>query len=137
MNTLSVLKIESQDGIALISKNATQEISPILKNEISRNLNNDVVNSSETQQKFKCLIESRDPPNFTLLKINKKFTIHSVVEFVQYSTNSPSIPFVQDSLQSFDDFIKFRPLFHMILLEFKCKQTNNNESIWTLNFEEI
>jgi hypothetical protein len=45
--------------------------------------------------------------------------------------------YVDDSLETGDGFITFRPILAMILTNFKCKSDNFGKTIWNLEFEEI
>ena len=84
----------------------------------------------------KCIIKSKDTPDFSMLKANQKFTIYSVIDFSEYGKSTPTIPFVADSLQVYDKFIKFRPVFSMYLTGFKCEGGNIGPNFWTLEFED-
>lgn len=136
--TTSILKIQANSRIFLISKNATQEITRI-ENKIVRNVNSNII-EQQPNRKFKTTIETNDIPDFGLLGSNKRFTIYSIVELIEHKKSLPSIPFVADSLQSFQtasrNFIKFRPIFEMQLVSFKTKSGHTQKNHWLLEFEE-
>lgn len=137
MTNISVLKIESNQGVLLVSKNARQEIFPKSKIETIRNINRKVL--SQTQPITKCIIETQDIPDFSILKPNSEFRIYSIIKLRQYGVKVPQMDYVKDSLELFDDFITFRPIFSMILTNFShtCKNNNPSQSIWKLEFEDI
>jgi hypothetical protein len=135
-NIKHILKIEVEKNIVLFSENVKQQIMLNESEKLKRNLNFDVIFSEtkETKIKYKSIIESTDPPNLLLLKTNKVFTIHSIVNFREFNMSTPSIPFVQDSVVTKDNYIEYCPIFQMALLNFKYKSENN---YWLLEFEEI
>lgn len=136
MNNISILKIESDKGVVLISKNAKQEILPKSKIEIVRNINAEPMR--QDQQKIKCIIETSDIPDVSMLKTNDKFKIYSIIKFKQYGTKTPQIEYVRDSLEVFDEYIIFRPIFTMLLTNFASVAKNEDSSPgkWRLEFEE-
>lgn len=136
MNTFSILKIETNNKIVLISKNATQEIVQE-EHDIIRNINSQII-SLNSSQKFKTIIETEDIPDFSLLKTNQIFKIYSIIDFVEYENNIPSIPYVHDSLISckgYKSFIKFRPILEMYIINIKAKTMPSHKSYWQLVFE--
>ena len=137
MNTISILKIESDAGIVLLSKNSTQEIMPIAENFIIRDVNSDAITTASKKRcKLKCIIKSKDTPDFSILNVNQKFTIYSIIDFLEYGKSTPTIPFIADSLQVYEKFTKFRPVFSMYLTGFKCEGGNIGSNFWTLEFED-
>ncbi|MDR1034639.1 MAG: hypothetical protein LBL32_01745 [Holosporales bacterium] len=137
MNKLFTLKIESDTGIVLISRNATQTLYPIDKFDIPRNLNLEPITIQRREIKQRCCIETQDIPDVSLLKSGNRFKISSLIEIRQYGSNNPIMKYVDDSLETGDGFITFRPILAMILTNFKCKSDNFGKTIWNLEFEEI
>ncbi|MDR1288860.1 MAG: hypothetical protein LBJ77_00485 [Holosporales bacterium] len=137
MNKLFTLKIESDKGVALISRNATQTLFPIDKFDIPRNLNMEPIAGQRGEIKQKCCIETQDIPDVSLLKSGDCFKISSLIEVRQYGTDSPAMKYVDDSLETGDGFVTFRPIFSMILTNFKCKSDNFGKATWSLEFEEL
>ncbi len=135
MNSQSILKIESELGTTLISRKASQEISPTIKHEILKNLNSSIITVPKKHQKLKIIIESPDSPALPSLILGQKFKIHSIIDYFEYGKKSPSVPYVADSLRTYDNCIKFKPLLNAILINFKCKKANG-EIRWILEFEE-
>ncbi|MDR0630768.1 MAG: hypothetical protein LBF70_01925 [Holosporales bacterium] len=136
MNTIAILRIESNNEALLASNDATQEIYPFVKNEVKRNLNFTPIPSKNNCIKYKCLIKTKDIPNFNLLGFEKVYKIHSIVKLQEQGT-CPSIEYVPDSIEKYDGFILFRPIFDTLLLNFKCKENNTAPPLWELEFEQI
>ncbi len=137
MNNISILKIESDKGILLISRNAKQEISPKSKTEIIRNINAQPI--KQKLQKIKCVIETTDIPDVSVLKTNDSFKIYSIIKIKQHGSKTPQIDYVEDSLEVLDEFIIFRPVFNMLLINFSCSYQNSDlaPAKWKLEFENI
>ncbi len=137
MNNISILKIESDKGILLLSRNAKQEIFPKSKIEIIRNINEQPI--KQKLQKIKCVIETTDIPDISILKTNDSFKIYSIVKLKQYGSKTPQINYVEDSLKVLDEFIIFRPIFNMLLTNFSCVSQNFDlgPAKWKLEFENI
>ena len=136
MNNISILKIESDKGTLLVSKNAIQEIFPKSKNELVRNINNQPIN--QKQRKIKCNIETIDTPDISVLNANDRFKIYSIIKLKQFG-EIPQMDYVKDSLEFFDGYITFRPVFNMLLTNFSCLSRNNEAapSKWKFEFEDI
>lgn len=136
MNNISILKIESDKGTLLVSKNAIQEISPKSKNELVRNINNQPID--QKQQKIKCTIETVDIPDISVLNANDKFKIYSIIKLKQFG-KIPQMDYVKDSIEIFDGYITFRPVFNMMLTNFSCLSKNSEAvpSKWKFEFEDI
>ncbi|MDR2598250.1 MAG: hypothetical protein LBC25_00790 [Holosporales bacterium] len=137
MNKLFTLKIESDKEVVLISRNATQTLSPINRFDIPRNLNLEPIPGQQDEIKQRCCVETQDIPDISLLKIGNGFKISSLIEVRQYGTDNPAMQYVDDSLEIGDGFITFRPIFEMILINFKCKSDNFGKATWNLEFEEM
>lgn len=136
MTNISILKIESEKGTLLLSKDATQEILPKSKIELIRNINNLPINY--IPQKIKCIIETTDIPDISILKSNDKFRIYSIIKLKQFGSKTPPIDYVKDSLEVYDESITFRPIFNMMLTNFSCSSRDNDSSSkWKLEFEDI
>ena len=136
MTNISILKIESNQKTILISKNAKQEILPMSKLEIMRNINS-IPLKSEKDGKLKTIIETKDNLDISSLNRSSIFKIYSIIKFKQFNTNPPLIEFVKDSLERFEDYIIFRPILKTVLTNFNCKTDNSGPQIWKLEFEEI
>ena len=139
MNTVSILKIISENKTVLISRNATQEIL-MNGNEIAININSQIIPDTFAR-KFKTTIETEDAPDFGLLSNNQTYTIFSIVSFYEQNRDAPSVPFVEDSLEqgvrNSEKFITFRPIFEMNLVNFSTKSSQSKKNRWILEFMEI
>ncbi|MDR1333093.1 MAG: hypothetical protein LBJ69_01670 [Holosporales bacterium] len=139
MTNLSILKIESSDGTLLVSRHATQEIIPVMKEQISRDLDfNALISSGRPRpMKLRCLIETTDLPNIPLLKLYNPFKIYSIVKFRHNKPSELPQDHVEDSIEEHDDHTIFRPIINALLINFSCKGTNySREEIWRLELEE-
>ncbi|MDR0942152.1 MAG: hypothetical protein LBM19_00850 [Holosporales bacterium] len=135
MTNLSILKIESKTGTLLISRNATQEIFPVNKCEIRRNIDCEpIVNGRPT--KLRCVVVTKDPPDASILRLNDLFTIHSIVKFRINGLRDPPINYVKDSREEYEDHVIFRPILEAFLTNFSCRNDNSNCASWKLEFEE-
>ena len=131
-----VLKIESEDKILLISRNAKQEVCPISKNSIIKNINSELIKINR-ETKFKTVIETKDYVNAKALNQSRKFKIYSIVRFMQPNSELLSGNFVEDSLEKDDEITTYRPIFEMMLTNFSCKAEIDSDQIWKLEFEEV
>lgn len=137
MTTISILKIDSENGTLLFSKNATQEIFPISKSEVKRNLNFEAIDQTQKPYKCKCIIETKDIPDLSIMTKNKLFNIHSIIKFRHNNTfPKPELEYVSDSLENYEDHVVFRPILKMYLINFNCKNDNDGNTTWKLEFEE-
>jgi hypothetical protein len=135
MNKISVLKIEFQNTPVLISKNVTQEIVPLSKFVIYRSISFSPIIVKQNV-KLKCFIDTKDPPDMTFLKARESFKIYSIVQFKETNVETPSISYVEDSLERHDNYIIFRPIFDMFLTNFHCKNDCHGTTAWRFEFEE-
>lgn len=137
MSNISILKIESEKGTLLVSRNANQEIFPKSKIELIRNINS--VPIKQNYPKLKCVIETSDIPDISILKSKDKFKVYSIIELKQYGSKTPQIDYVKDSLELSDEYIIFRPIFNMMLTNFSCssKNSDSSPSKWKFEFEDI
>ncbi|MDR2666799.1 MAG: hypothetical protein LBB34_01620 [Holosporales bacterium] len=135
MNKISILKIEFQNTPVLISKNATQEVVPLSKLVIFRNINFSPI-VAEQNVKLKCFIDTKDYPDTTLLKANGSFKIYSIIKFKENNVTTPSIDYVEDSVEQHDNSVIFRPVFDMFLTNFHCKDDCYGTTAWHMEFEE-
>ena len=93
--------IVEQGALTILkSETATQEISPIEKLELVRNINSEVINNSVVAPKYYCKITTSDPIKFEDLKIGETYKIY----FVAYANKTA---------------------FDMFLINFKCKYDSN------------
>ncbi|MDR1234010.1 MAG: hypothetical protein LBJ92_02605 [Holosporales bacterium] len=137
MNNTSILKIESEDKVVLISNNATQELSQLIPRKIMRNISFGIITVPvEGNIKQKCLIETKDTPNITLLKSNKVFAIYSLIKIREDGIHVPTVDYVKDSIERGEGFITFRPILKMFLINFRCIAGNFGKSTWNIEFEE-
>jgi hypothetical protein len=136
MNTISILKIETDDKVVLVSNNATQDVFPSFKGEIIRNLDSIMLPQRVRQMKYRSSIETSDPPDLSAISFEKTFTIYSIVKFQEYGRSEPSIRYVSDSLERRDTFITFRPVLQTKLLDFRCTCKSSGIPSWKLEFEE-
>jgi hypothetical protein len=135
MSNISVLKIVSSSGRLLMSRHVSQEISPVMKGAIYRNINSETFKIN-TPLKLRCLIETTDIPNKTALKLNDLFTIYSIIKFKREGLAPMAEEYVPKSVENYEDHIVYRPVFRMILTNFCCKNNNLEGQTWKLEFEE-
>lgn len=134
MVNISVLKIESDSGVLLASRNAKQELSPIEKNTIIKNINSDII-KIEQKRRYKCVVETKDDVYIDGLLNSSFFKIYSILRVLSKS-DPPSGTFVEDSVEKLSDAVMFRPIFDMTLVNFNCRADSNGNQIWRLEFEE-
>lgn len=138
MSNLSILKIETKKGIVLVSNDAIQELSPLNQRKIMRNINFEVLPEyPHGNIKYRCLIETKDTPNVSLLQGNEIFTIYSLIRIRQDDVETPTIDYVKDSVEKGRGFITFRPILRTLLTDFKAKANNTDKSSWKFEFEEV
>lgn len=128
--------IESDQKTILTSRNAKQEILPISKFEVVRNINSTPLRSDK-KLKLKTIIETRDILDISEFSKSHIFKIYSIIKFKQFGIHPPLIEFIEDSLEKFEDYITFRPILKAILTNFNCKSDNSGSQIWKLEFEEF
>ncbi|MDR1476218.1 MAG: hypothetical protein LBI20_02765 [Holosporales bacterium] len=136
MEKLFTLKIESDRGVALVSRNATQSLAPTSKTDIRRDLDLRPIEVSKGEAKWRCCIETQDVPDTSLLKSRDPFRITSILQFREYGADNPNVPYVADSLEREEDSITYRPILSMVLTDFKVKSDNVGKATWHLEFEE-
>lgn len=134
MVNISVLKIESDSGVLLASRNAKQELSPIEKNTIIQNINSDII-KIEQKRRYKCVVETKDDVYIDGLLNSSFFKIYSILRVLSKS-DPPIGTFVEDSVEKLSDAVMFRPIFDMTLVNFTCRADSNGNQIWRLEFEE-
>ncbi|MDR3224445.1 MAG: hypothetical protein LBT03_02615 [Holosporales bacterium] len=137
MANISILKIKSEKEELLVSRMATQEIMPIIKNEIYRNLDFEHIPGNK-KTKLRCVITTSDTPNLKLLLPDKLFMIYSIIKFREDGRHIPQIEYVEDSVEQHGEYITFRPILQMLLTNFHCKENDScaKQPIWTFDFEE-
>ena len=126
------LKIELNGKTILKSRNAEQKIVPLEQIKIKRNVNSEPIIPDQST-KYKCLIETTDAPDMSILESGKEFHIYSILKMKEAGTDKPSSPFVPDSVEKRDGYIEFCPILKMFLTNFKYKSSSN---LWSLEFEE-
>ncbi len=131
-----VLKIESENQPLLISREAKQEILPVSKNIIVKNINSEIIEVGHTT-KFKTIIETKNDVNIEALERSKKFKIYSIIRFMQSRDKVLPKNLIEDSVETNDKFVTYRPIFDAILTNFSCKADTDNNQVWKLEFEEI
>lgn len=136
---IPVLKIQVGDKILLNSRNAKQEIYPVSKEILRRNINSELVKTASLM-KLKTIIETNGDINIDALKtsVEDKETC-KIYSMVRFCSNVSPIPesYVEDSLEKEGDTVTYRPILDVILTNFTCKATNDGEHAWKLEFEEI
>jgi hypothetical protein len=137
MSTISILKIETNDKVALISNDAIQELFPSHKGEILRNVALEPLVHHACVPYRRCTIETTDAPDLDALTSGQLCKIYSILTFKKYDdTSVPHTDYVEDSFQRHDGYVIFRPILHMHLLDFKCKNNNVGKTVWRLEFED-
>jgi hypothetical protein len=137
MNTISILKIKAGEDTLLNSKNATQEIYPTTKFETRRNINSEVIEQDNAFHKLRCIIETRDIPDFSVLKSNRLFNVYSIIKLRKNSADPPPKgSYVEDSLEINEDHVIYRPIFEMYLINYKCSKIKDELHSWKFEFEE-
>lgn len=134
MVNIPVLKIESDNGVLLVSRNAKQELLPIEKNTIIKNINSDIIKIDQ-KRRYKCVVETKDDVCIDGLLNSSFFKIYSILRVLSKS-DPPSGTFVEDSIEKLNDAVMFRPIFDMALVNFTCRADSNGDQIWRLEFEE-
>lgn len=132
----AILKIESPNGNLLVSRDAKQEITPITKSDILKNINGEYIQKN-SDIKFKSTIETKDDINIDVLQASGIFKIYSIVRFSCKDHKTNFREFVEDSMELYEDGILYRPIFSMILTNFACRSDTNGNQVWKLEFEEI
>lgn len=126
------LKIESNGQVVLKSRNAKQKLFPIDTITIKRNINSEPILPG-FYSKYKCLIETTDAPDISILSNDREFDIYSIMKMKETGKEKPSSPFVPDSVEKHDGYIEFCPILKMFLTNFKYQSSSNT---WSLEFEE-
>jgi hypothetical protein len=140
-NKQYILKIENNKGqILLSSVEASEELTPLNDFKIMRSINDDPINVNQsmnvtTKTKYKLTIKTKDSPDMALATVGELFNIYSTIWFKCHKNFQDQFQKVQGSLKNTGDYVAFRPVFNMYLID--CKTTNNSEECgWILKFEE-
>ena len=137
MNYSSVLKIELNNQTVLTSLDAVQELYPINKHSVLRSISSTPIECHPQDIKYKCIIEAKDAPNTTLLKLSQLYKIYSIVKFKCDGNIIPNSPYVSDSIEHTESGTLFRPILNMYLTNFKCQSNNSGNTTWKLEFESV
>ena len=133
MKQSSVLQIETNNKVVLTAYNAIQELYPLNKHEILRNVFSKPIISDDNNNDdiYKCVIKTNDIPDINLLKTNTLYNIYSIIQFKCQGNNIPKVPYVLDSLEHNEDGTIFRPILQMYLVDFNisCETSGNNKLI--------
>ncbi|MDR1391087.1 MAG: hypothetical protein LBI95_01820 [Holosporales bacterium] len=135
MTNVSILKIESDQGPVLISKNATQEIFPKSKIEITRDVNMNLI-KVDRQIKLKSTVETKDSPDALILEKDSIFKIYSIIKLKQFIRKNIIVDYVEDSLEEHEGYVIYRPILNMVLVNFNCKNDCSSFPFWKFEFEE-
>ena len=133
-----VLKITAGSEILLNSRNAKQEIFPISKELVKRDINSKLIKNI-TSIKLRSIIETKDDINVDALKKSMEMKeLCKIYSMVQFCTNYiPTLEqCVEDSIETEDNITTYRPILGMILTNFTCKATSDGEQVWKVEFEE-
>lgn len=135
MQSSSVLQIESNNKIVLTSYNAIQELYPLNKCEVLRNISlQPIVLDNNKDIKYKCIIKTQDIPDINLLKTNIVYNIYSIIQFKCQGNLIPNIPYVLDSLEHRADGTIFRPILQMYLIDFSIYSETSGNNKLTIEF---
>ena len=131
MKYASILKIESNGKMVLVAYNAIQELYPLSKHEVLRNVSmQPIVFDDNTETRYKCIIKTKDIPDVNLLKTNTLYNIYSIIQFKCQGNVIPKIPYVPDSIEHREDGTIFRPILQMYLTDFSiCCETSGNSNL--------
>ena len=132
MKNSSILQIEANNQVVLNAYNAVQELCPLDKHEVLRNiLSQPIVLDDNIDTMYKCVIKTNDIPDINLLKTNILYNIYSIIQFKCQGNTVPKVPYVLDSLEHMEDGIVFRPILQMYLIDFNihCETSGNNKLI--------
>ncbi|MBR1944412.1 MAG: hypothetical protein IJ848_02965 [Alphaproteobacteria bacterium] len=130
MKYSSILKIENNNNMVLVAHNAIQELYPLNKHELLRNISlQPIVFNDNNDTRYKCIIKTNDIPDINLLKTNTLYNIYSIIQFKCPGNSIPKIPYVSDSIQHNEDGTIFRPILQMYLIDFSihCETSGNNK----------
>ncbi|MBQ7539498.1 MAG: hypothetical protein IJT13_00040 [Bacteroidaceae bacterium] len=136
MTNINILKIETNNKVVLLSRNAKQEIFPASKADIVRNINA-VPLQRKNCVKLRTVIETGDTPDVSAFAKNAVFRIYSITNFSQSDKIPKPKEFVDGSLECCDGYVTFRPIFNALLTNFACKTDSSGTQIWKLEFEEV
>ncbi len=132
MKQSSVLQIETNNKVVLTAYNAVQELYPLNKHEMLRNIcSKPIMLDDYNDDMYKCVIRTNDIPDINLLKTNTLYNIYSIIQFKCQGNNIPAVPYVLDSLEHNEDGTIFRPILQMYLVDFNisCETSGNNKLI--------
>ena len=135
MQSSSVLQIEANNKIVLTAYNAIQELCPLNKYEVLRNISlQPIVLDNSNDMKYKCIIKTQDIPDINLLKTNTLYNIYSIIQFKCQGNLIPKIPYVSDSLEHRADGTIFRPILQMYLTDFNIYSETSGNNKLTIEF---
>ena len=136
---IAVLKITVGNETLLISRDAKQEICPVSKEAVTRNINSELL-KTHSKMKLKTVIETKDDIEIETLRRSMETKeickVYSMVRFLS-KANSPLDNYVEDSLEQEGEVVSYRPILDMILTNFTCKATSDGEQILKLELEEL
>lgn len=135
MQRSSILKIESNNRIVLTAYNAIQELYPLNKFEVLRNISlQPILLDNNNDMKYKCIIKTNDIPDINLLKTNTLYNIYSIIQFKCQGNSIPKIPYVLDSIEHRDSGTVFRPILQMYLTDFSIHSETSGNNKLTIEF---
>lgn len=130
MKRSSILQIETNNKVVLTAYNAIQELYPLNKCELLRNISmQPIALDDDIKPMYKCIIRTNDIPDINLLKTNTLYNIYSIIQFKCQGNNIPKIPYVLDSLEHNEHGTVFRPILQMYLIDFSiyCETSGSNK----------
>ena len=135
MQRSSILKIEANNKIVLTSYNAIQELYPLNKFEVLRNISlQPILLDNNSAMKYKCIIKTNDIPDINLLKTNTLYNIYSIIQFKCQGNLIPQIPYVSDSIEHRNSGTVFRPILQMYLTDFNIYSETSGNNKLTIEF---
>ncbi len=135
MKNSSVLQIEANNKIVLNAYNAIQELCPLNKHEVLRNIfSQPIVLENNIEPTYKCIIRTNDIPDINLLKTNTLYNIYSIIQFKCQGNSVPRVPYVFDSLEHREDGTVFRPILRMYLTYFSIQSETSGNNNLTIEF---
>lgn len=133
-NEQQVLQIKHDSQTLLRSIDVEEELTPLDKFSVIRNLDNDSVAMKSVKLKHRYIVRSNHPPDISLLYVGMEYEVCPTIVLKESKNAENKIRKMDGTLETKDDFIFFRPVFNMILIGYK---TNNSKDFkWILEFEE-
>lgn len=134
-NEQFVLKIKQNGKPFLNAIEADEELFPLKKTDIIRNLSGETIALNPQENfKYRYRVKTNYPPDISLLQLGNIYEVCPTMIFKETEEKAGTIPKTRVFVEKKDDFVYFRPIFNMILTNYQINNSKNSK--WFFEFEE-